>query len=177
MDIRKVSAGFLLSLLLTTPAIFAANVATDYDHKVDFSKYKTYTWIHPPIIGDPQMRQRVEDAVNRELQKKGLRMAADPQRADLGVVVNAATKEKHTLHTFYDGFPTGWTWNGWGAAPTAMTTYDVGTLVVDLFDNATKRIVRRGVATKTLSDQPQKTPKKINKAVAAMFEGFPSKQH
>ena len=177
MDIRKVSAGFLLSLLLTTPAILAADVSTDYDHKVDFSKYKTYTWIHPPIIGDPLMRQRVEEAVNRELQKKGLRMAADPQRADLVVVVNAATKEKHTLPTFYDGFPAGWTWNGWGTATTTMTAYEVGTLVIDLFDNPTKRVVRRGVAIKTLSDEPQKTAKKINKAVAEMFEDFPSKEH
>jgi hypothetical protein len=58
-----------------------------------------------------------------------------------------------------------------------MTTYEAGTLVVDLFDNATKRVVRRGVATRTLSGEPQKTTKKINRAVAEMFEDFPSKEH
>jgi len=177
MDIRRASAGFLVSFLLMTPAIFAGDVSTDYDHKVNFSKYKTYTWIHPPMIGDPLMRQRAEEAVNRELQKKGFRMAADPDKADLGVVVNAATKEKHALKTFYDGFPAGWTWNGWGTATTTVTTYDVGTLVVDLFDNANKRVVWRGVATETLSGELQKNTKRINKAVAEMFEHLPPKEH
>ncbi|HYR89915.1 MAG TPA: DUF4136 domain-containing protein [Terriglobia bacterium] len=176
MHIRKVSACFLLSFLLATLSVFARDVSSDYDHRVDFSKYRTYTWIHPPMIDDPLLRQRVEEAIDRELQKKGLRMASDPGKADLGVVVNGATKEKHTLHTFYDGFPGGWAWTGWGDAITTIETYEVGTIVVDLFDMDSRRVVWRGVATETISDKPEKNTKKINKAIEEMFEHFPPKE-
>ena len=178
MHIRRVSAGLLLSLLMVTLSARADDVSTDYDHNVDFSKYRTYTWAHPPMIEDALMRQRVEDAVNRHLQAKGLRLVAAPEHADLGVVVNGATKEKHTLHTFYDSFPDGWFWGGWGTgtATTTEETYKIGTLVVDLFDMDSKRVVWRGVGTDTLSEKPAKNEKKIEKVIGKMFEHFPVKK-
>ncbi len=175
MHIGKVFAGLLFSMLMMTLTAFAEDVSTDYDHKVDFSRYKTYTWIHPPMIADALMRQRVEDAINRQLQEKGLRLVTSPERAELGVVVNAATKEKRTLQTLYDGFPGGWAWNGWGTATTVENTYEVGTLVVDLFDMETKRVVWRGVGTATLSDKPEKNEKKIDQVAEKMFKHFPKR--
>jgi hypothetical protein len=161
--------------MLVMTLIALADVSTDYDHNVDFSKYKTYSWVHEPNVADPLMRQRVEDAVNRELQQKGLTLVTSPERADLGVVVNGATKEKHNLRTFYDGWPGGWFWGGWGTATTEEEDYTVGTLVVDLFDMNSERIVWRGVGTDTLSEKPAKNEKKIERITEKMFEHFPKR--
>jgi len=174
MHLSKWFAAIFLCLLTMSLVAFGQNVSTDYDHSADFSRYTTYAWLHPPMFDDPLMRQRVEDAVNRELSEKGLRMVSDPGKATLGIVVNGATQEKHTLQTFYDGFP-GWTWNGFGTATTYVDTYEVGTLVVDLFDTGTKRIVWRGVATQTLSEKPAKNSKKVDKAITKLFEKYPPK--
>ena len=41
----------------------------------------------------------------------------------------------------------------------------VGTLVVEVFDARTKTVIRRGTASKTLSDNPRKNADRLNKAV------------
>jgi hypothetical protein len=48
-----------------------------------------------------------------------------------------------------------------------------GTLVVNLYDAKTKKMVWRGVATATASDKPTKNTEKMNKALDKMFEKYP----
>src|SRR5215469_4104926 len=38
--------------LFTTTLAFADKVTSDYNHLVDFSKYKTFMWVHPPSTPD-----------------------------------------------------------------------------------------------------------------------------
>jgi hypothetical protein len=82
------------------------------------------------------------------------------------------TKDKRTLRTFYDGFD-GWLWGGFGEATTTVDQYTVGTLVVDMFDTRTKKLVWRGSSSDVLADKPEKDMKKLQKAVEKMFEHFP----
>jgi hypothetical protein len=109
---------------------------------------------------------------------QGTQAVQSPDDADLGVSANAATREQHTLTGFYDGFPGGWGW-GWrtqwyGApVPTYVDTYEVGTLVVDLFDTQTKHVVWWGSASDTVSDKAEKNVKHLNDAVGKMFKHFP----
>jgi hypothetical protein len=88
------------------------------------------------------------------------------------VAVNVATQEKQTLHTFYDGFG-GWVWGMGPVAPTTVETYTEGTMVVDLFDTQTKKIVWRGTAEKEISSKPQKVTNEIEKAIEKLFKHFP----
>jgi hypothetical protein len=93
---------------------------------------------------------------------------------DIGIVAHVATRRKHTLETFYDGFPGPWRWGlGWGEAITTSETYTIGTVVVDLFDTTTKQLIWRGVGSETLSEKPQKDTEKLNKTVEKMFKNFP----
>ena len=50
---------------------------------------------------------------------------------------------------------------------------NVGTLVVDLFDAKTKRLVWRGNSSDTLSNNPNKNIKNLDKDVEKMFKQFP----
>lgn len=43
-------------------------------------------------------------------------------------------------------------------------------MVIDLFDKASKQLVWRGTATATVSDDPKKNAKTIQKAVEKMFK-------
>src|SRR6266567_4063647 len=108
--------------LLAGGIAFAQDVRTDHDKKADFSKYHTFMWIKEPKTGNPLMKPRIIDAINAQLQAKGLRLVYHD--ADLGVSANTATREEHTLEGFYDGFP-GWGWHRyWG--PATVETYEVG---------------------------------------------------
>ena len=54
---------------------------------------------------------------------------------------------------------------GWASATTTVDTYNVGTLVSDIWDAETKKAVWRGVASSVVPDDPQKGIKKIDAAL------------
>lgn len=62
---------------------------------------------------------------------------------------------------------------GWGGPGAMVDTYLQGTLIVDLYDAKTKKMVRRGVATDTVSDKTARNTQHIDKAVGKMFEKYP----
>ena len=62
---------------------------------------------------------------------------------------------------------------GFGNATTTVDTYKVGTLVVDLFDANTKKLIWRASSSDTLSDKSDKNIKTLDKNVEKMFEHFP----
>ena len=64
-------------------------------------------------------------------------------------------------------------WWGGGYGTASVETYIDGTLIVDLYDAKTKKMVWRGVATATASEKPSKNAKKMSKALDKMFEKFP----
>ena len=171
MQRSRISLGVGLAMLLAGSAL-AQKVTTDYAKGVDFGKYKTFTWIKEPKTTDPLMQRRIVDDVNATLAAKGLTLA--PSNSDLAVAAHAATKEERSLDTFYNGFGGGWRWGGGlGSATTRVNTYEVGTLVIDIFDARTKEAIWRGTSSKTLSDKPEKNVEGLNKAVAEMFKNFP----
>src|SRR6266446_339589 len=158
-------------VLLFATASFAQQVKTDYDRSVDFSQYKTYSW-EKVQSQDPLWDGRIKEAVNAALTAKGLTPVASG--GDIAVVAIEMTKNQQTLNTFYDGFGRGWRWGGgFGNATTTVDNYQVGTLVVDLFDANTKKLIWRGSASDTLSDKSDKNIKNLDKGVQKMFEHFP----
>ena len=114
-------------------------------------------------------------AVNAALTEKGLTPVESG--GDIAIVAMEMTKNQQTLNTFYDGFGGGWGWRrfggGFGDATTTTENYKVGTLVVDLFDANTKKLIWRGSSSDTLSDKSDKNIKELDKDVKKMFDHFP----
>lgn len=171
MQLRIQVVMVLGALLALATNAFPREVSVDYDHHLDFSQYKTYSWAKvetPNSLWD----DRVKEAIDKELENKGLRQV--PSGGDVSVVAAAITREKPTLRTIYDGFD-GWIWGGFADATTTVEDYKVGTLVVDMFDSNTKKLIWRASASDVLSDKPDKNIKELEKSVHKMFEGFPPK--
>ena len=112
---RSLKISVLGILLLTASIALAQDVKTDYNHMVNLAKYKTFTWVKEPQTQNPLMKQRIVDAVNAQLEARGLELVTG--NADLGISANVATQERHTLQSFYDDFP-GWGWHRMGGART-----------------------------------------------------------
>ena len=168
----RVSTALLLTTVVCIMSMtaFAVEVRSDFDHHVNFSRYKTYSWAKVDTP-DPLWNDRVKEAVDRALTAKGWSQV--PSGGDVSVVAVGTTHQKPTLRTFYDGFGGGWLWGGFADATTYVENYTEGTLVVDLFDSASKKLIWRGSATDVLSGKPEKDEKKVDKAVAKMFDHFP----
>jgi hypothetical protein len=159
----------LLATLLVTTLAFSREVRVDYDHHANFERYRTYSWAKvetPNSLWD----ERVKEAIDKALQSKGWQQV--PDGGDVSIVAVGTTNEKRTLRTFYDGFD-GWMWGGFGDATTYEDTYQVGTLIVDMFDTMTKKLIWRGSASDVLSSKPDKNVKELEKSVDKMFEHFP----
>ena len=158
-------------LLLFSTAVFGQQVKTDYDRAMDFGQYKTYSW-EKVQTQDALWVDRIKSAVNAALAAKGWTEA--PSGGDVAIVAMEVTQNHRTLNTFYDGFGGGWRWGGgFGNATTTVDTYKVGTLIVDLFDAKSKKLIWRGSASETLSNRSDKNIKNLDKGVQKMFDHFP----
>jgi len=62
---------------------------------------------------------------------------------------------------------------GMGGATTTVETYTEGTIVADLFDAQTKKVVWRGAATKEVSNKPEKVTQQVEKAIDKLFKNYP----
>ena len=170
MKLRKMMTT-AAGLLLFGSAMFGQQVKTDYDRATDFAQYKTYSWERVQTQ-DPLWVDRIKSAVNADLAAKGWTQVSSG--GDVAIVAIEMTRNQQTLDTFYNGFGGGWRWGGgFGDATTTVDTYKVGTLVVDLFDGRTKKLIWRGSASDTLSDKSDKNIKNLDKGVQKMFEHFP----
>jgi len=160
-------------MLLMACVSFAQHVKTDYDHNANFGRYKTYSW-EKVQTKDPLLVDRIKSAVNGALAAKG--WTEVPSGGDAEVFAIETTQNQQTLDTFYNGFGGGRRWGGFGGfgdATTAVETYRVGTLVVDLFDAKTQKLIWRSSSSDTLSDKADKNTKNLDKGVNKMFQHFP----
>lgn len=179
----KKSLFFLVPLfvcLSSAASSFASSVKTDFDRAADFGRYKTFCW-QKVETRNPLWVERIKAAVSSALTAKGLAPAESGSGCDVAVMAMEIKRDHDTVNTFYDNFGPGWGGWGWrgfggdsfGEATTMTTTYQTGTLIVDLFDTKGKNLIWRGSATDTLSDNSDKNIKKLNNAVHKLFEHFP----
>jgi hypothetical protein len=165
----KIATSVGLMLLLACVS-FAQQVKTDYDHSANFGQYKTYSW-EKVQTKDQLLVDRIKSAVNSALAAKG--WTEVPSGGDVEVDAIETTQNQQTLDTFYNGFGGGRRWGGFGDATTTVETYSVGTLVVDLFDAKTEKLIWRSSSSDTLSNKPDKNTKNLDKGVNKMFQHFP----
>ena len=172
MNIRKTIVTTLVVFVLTAASL-AQQVKTDYDRDANFSKYKTFSF-EKIQTEDPLWVDRIKSAVGASLTARGLSQV--DSGGDISVVAVGMTKTQQRLDTFYNGFGGGWRWGGrFGDATTTTETYQVGTLVVDLFDSNTKELLWRGSASGTVSNKSDSNIKNLDKGVQKMFKNYPPK--
>jgi hypothetical protein len=175
MKLQRVAIALVGIMFLFADVSMAQQVKTDYDRGANFAQYKTYSWEHVRTK-DPLVVDRIESAVNAALAARGWTQVESG--GDVSIVAVQMTSNQETLNTFYNGFGGGWGWRrfgggGFGEATTTTETYKVGTLVVDLFDAKTKKLLWRGSSSDTLSNNSDKNIKNLNKGVEKMFRQFP----
>jgi hypothetical protein len=178
MNRRGIASWSCALLLSVAPAALAQQVETTVDRSADFSKYKTFSIEVATSWGNPIGEKNVADELAGALTAKGWTQKTKDEAADIRVLVHGATDQKQRLDTFYTGgygggYYGGWGWGGVGSSTTTVSEYTVGTLVVDMFDSATKGLVWRGVAQDELKKKQAKREKQASRAVEKLFKDFP----
>jgi hypothetical protein len=152
----------------------ALKINTEHDPSADFSRLKTYAWASSPSVPDAVatgglVDWRVRAAVDRELQAKAY-VLVDGARADFLVDYRITRKAKQ-VDTFQDYY---WYRRAGGKADLGgayVRGYEEGTLVVQIVDPRSKRLLWFGSAS-GVADAEQHV-ELIRQAVTEMFERFP----
>ena len=168
------AAAALAVLLGAAPA--GAQTTIDYDGNVDFTKYKTYSWGRNTSSGNPAADERIIAEIEAHLTAAGWKQAP-PDEGEVVVAEHATVTNDVSVDTFYTGWGTGWGWTGFGPGAGVGTTVSQslrsGTLVVDMFDATTKKLIWRGTAEGALSTKPEENIPKVQKIIARLFKKFP----
>ena len=135
-------------------------MSQDYDPQADFSRYRSWSWLPPgPATGDPRIdsdlvASRVRQAIEATLAAKGYSRASTGE-GDFGVGWHAAIEGRldvQTIDHFY-GYGRGWGPRGGMTSETLVRQYELGTLIVDLVDTRSRRLVWRGSAQAEVNDR------------------------
>jgi len=140
--------------------------AVEYDHDVDFSRYKTWSWqAGGTAPTDPVAHKAIREALARGLAARGLsRVDSD---ATLLVTYHAALTRRIDVVSLDSGFKD---------PPTGIRYAETGTLVIDLLDAASGEVVWRGHAAGVLRYGPKEVTAQIDAAVAELLARFPPGQ-
>jgi hypothetical protein len=171
------------------------NYYTAAINKTNLSNYHTFAWMQNANNDDKRMNDnvavadaKIRDAATIALEQKGLRLSQD--HPDLVVSymtkVGLGTKTNYYNGGFYPGFGWGpgwgygfgWGWRGawgWGYPYYGYSVYPAeyadkehykeGTLIIDLVDTRTHKIVWRGFGVGEVHRNPQKTIDDLPKIV------------
>ena len=185
----KITFLTLLFTLLIMGACSSIKVTSDYDKSVDFSKYRTFEYYGWAEESDKILnrfdRERIEAAFGDEFAKRNLKLVDEggDMVVSLFIVVDQKTSTTaYTDHYNMGGYGYGgWGWGYGGMGMGTSTTrysendYLVGTLVVDVFDKAEKKLIWQGVGQKTVDENPNTREKNAMKAAEAIMKPFPIK--
>lgn len=166
-------------LAVTAGCLPLMPVSTHLDRGADFTRYRTYAWGPADAlpVTDPRLRDNpffIDDlhgAIDTELQARGLERATS-ERADLQIHFHAAVNERIEIPARVERFR-----ECIGTdCPPLVTEYEAGTLVIDLVDARSKRVIWRGWAEHRLEDMlddPRPVRRRIQDAVRRIMERLP----
>ena len=180
---------WLLSIVFLG-ACSSITVKSDYDKEVNFSQYKTFEYYGWTEESDKILnrfdKERIEKAFGAEFAKRGLKLVEEggDMVVSLFIVVDQKTSTTaYTNHYNMGGYGYGSRWGWYGGyggmgMGTSSTTYSeqdylVGTLVVDVFDKADKKLIWQSVGQKTVDENPNSPEKNVAKVAAAIMKPFP----
>ena len=167
------------------------SVNTSYK-QIAYDQLKTYRWYdRKPSEASRKVNEIVRDyikvAIDRELQAKSL---SEKTQGDVDLYLNFSVTAEMQVnvkeHNVYSGVADGYTWRRYGGFQSEVKTeqktdyvyHKEGTLIIDMIDPVTDKLIWRGIARKRISRDlnQQQRQRVIDEAVAAVLAEFPPKQ-
>ena len=171
----------LFPVLMFTIAVAGCAVMTVSSHierNVNFADYVTYDWGPPDNlpVGDPRLDNNpffndyVQGAIEKKLAAKGYERAVTGE-PDLLVHYHASVNQKVDVYEADNRY--GYCY---GNCEARVVDYEEGTLVVDVVDRMTSKVVWRGWAQDTMDgviDNQDRLKKQVDEGVTRMMLMLP----
>lgn len=143
------------ALLAIAPAASADTVKSDWNHRLNFDQFHTYSWGQIKV-SNPFDAHRIKHAVDDQLSKKGWQEVPSGGQVTIDVVDDIHNEQE--AETYYNGlgggWGGGWGWRGWGGgwglggfgeSQTQVVNVPQGHMMIDMFDSQNKQLIWRGI--------------------------------
>ncbi len=170
--------GVLVLILLAAVTAAAMDIYVDYDRSGRFSWYKTWAWAETEETSlkghNDLMHSRIKNSIEHHISQG--RLIEDTENPQLRITYHALSTQAMKVDpiSFGVGFGGGWArdpyYGGVGISTAGSSTYEQGTLIIDIWEAETKKLVWRGIAVDVFVDDGKKADKKINKAIEKMIK-------
>lgn len=190
MKIKNLFLGTLaVAMLLTACAV------TDIDRDVNFNTYRTFKWseaniaVTNPLYESDLIGKNIKKLIEEEFAKRGILVSSTNPDFLINYSIRTETKQKtvgggapYYPYGFYPFGMWGWGWRSpmmWGYpyayGPGSYTReYTQGTLIVDLVDAQSGKLVWRGSVAGDV-DNVKNLHKQIAKGVKAILKKYPGR--
>ena len=167
------------ALVLASAAPSAAQkVYVDYDGATAFSQFRTFQYVEArEDLRDtnPFLHEHIVESLKQYLVDGGLTETADEPEAFVSYYAADQGDLRLVLsdldYAYGSEFQPGAYWKGGvGTRTPDSFTFKEGTLIIDVWEAATKRLIWRGMATATVSSDPGRNSKKVDRALAEMIK-------
>jgi hypothetical protein len=154
--------GVASSLFCSTGALAGATISTNTAPGVNFSAYKTYSWVSTTngALRNPVLAQQLIADFDQAL--AGLGYVKAESGGDLSLVLTTGAQSKTDIES----------WGRFGLQ-TSVYQYTEGQLSLDAFDTKTQRALWHGQASDTVNPQKPNT-RAIDAAVNKLMLKFPA---
>ena len=150
------------------------DVRSEYDTSANFRSFQTFN-IRPITNVDEYnvnefAQQHIINAINSELNARGYTQAS--RNADLTVESYISTKDKVEISAETSH-------RGHGDFSTRYDTYEYteGTLIIDIRNAKTNKLVWQGVGMGVIDRSPKNREQRLSKVIAKIFRDFPIEKY
>ena len=177
----RVTVVAMMAAALLATACAQMRVSSHVDRAQDFSGYRTFDWGPADALpaGDPRLERspffqdHIQGAIERQMAAKGFERAAVDGVPDLRIHFHAVIASRLDVDEldYQRGYCPG------SDCRSGVSEYEEGTLVIDLIDARTNRLVWRGWAQDSVEgvlDNEDRLVRKVEEGVRLMFDRLPS---
>jgi hypothetical protein len=164
----RFSAATLATVFAASGLVLAQTTDITYMPGAQFRKYHTYTWV--AVQGrqhsDPSKDLRIKEIVDSQLATKNF--VKNQDRPDLDIDYQIALSKSVSWEKYQD-------FEARGLPKRNLLAIDKGSLVLDMYDTASKKLVWTGRAERYIDPKGgmEQMSAKVEKAVDAMLAHFP----
>lgn len=166
----------ITGLALLLAGCVGYSVSTDYQSGTRFGGYESYAWVDSAPADDAErpawdseiLGQRVENAVDEVMTARGWRREPASQ-ADLHISYATRNEKELSGSSVGIGYGTG---NVFIGQSLGLHTYERGTLIIDIRERESGRLLWRGWTSTTVGSAPLH-PQEVKEMVQAILAEFP----
>jgi len=181
----------VISILLFIASCSSLDVIYDMDQKVNFQEFKTFSFYPWDYKNGYQMneydKQTIMIAIQDEMEDKGYTYQKEGGDMVISIFVTLQGKTSYEAYNNHyggwAGYGGGWGYSGFGYgygygpgySNTTVTQYNYteGTLIIDVFSAASKKLIWQGIGSRQVEPNLEKRDRKLPNNVSQMLIHFP----